>query len=108
MHCRPQGMRSFSATKVDIWAAGVTLYYMVEGSVPFKGQSVLARSPSCISFPLCGLCRQARGCAYEARAFPACALFVLLLTLHHTLFGCCRRHGGRSLLQNWPGHIQVI
>lgn len=33
-------MRSFSATKVDIWAAGVTLYYMVEGSVPFKGKSL--------------------------------------------------------------------
>mmetsp|Transcript_95493 Transcript_95493/g.154038 ORF Transcript_95493/g.154038 Transcript_95493/m.154038 type:complete len:405 (-) Transcript_95493:21-1235(-) len=34
------GERSFSATKVDIWAAGVTLYYMVEGSAPFKGDSV--------------------------------------------------------------------
>lgn len=35
-----QGQRSFSATKVDIWAAGVTLYYMVEGSAPFKGDTV--------------------------------------------------------------------
>ena len=34
------GNRSFSATKVDIWAAGVTLYYMVEGSAPFKGNTV--------------------------------------------------------------------
>lgn len=35
-----QGQRSFSATKVDIWAAGVTLYYMVEFTAPFKGDTV--------------------------------------------------------------------
>ena len=33
-----RGQRHFSATKVDIWAAGVTLYYMVEGNAPFKGR----------------------------------------------------------------------
>jgi len=35
-----QGNTSFSATKVDIWAAGVTLYVMVTAQSPFKGNSV--------------------------------------------------------------------
>mmetsp|Transcript_66155 Transcript_66155/g.137868 ORF Transcript_66155/g.137868 Transcript_66155/m.137868 type:complete len:430 (-) Transcript_66155:64-1353(-) len=35
-----QGTRSFSATKVDIWAAGVTLYVMVTASHPFAGDSI--------------------------------------------------------------------
>eukprot|EP00288_Rhodomonas_lens_P016868 CAMPEP_0177709994 /NCGR_PEP_ID=MMETSP0484_2-20121128/11097_1 /TAXON_ID=354590 /ORGANISM="Rhodomonas lens, Strain RHODO" /LENGTH=414 /DNA_ID=CAMNT_0019221643 /DNA_START=357 /DNA_END=1598 /DNA_ORIENTATION=- len=35
-----QGARSFSATKVDIWAAGVTLYVMVTATHPFTGDSM--------------------------------------------------------------------
>lgn len=107
MHCRPQGMRSFSATKVDIWAAGVTLYYMVEGSVPFKGQCWRALLPA-FRFLSADYVVRLGGVLVTLRLPRVRALFLLLLTLHHTLFGCCRRHGGRSLLQNWPGHIQVI
>mmetsp|Transcript_9744 Transcript_9744/g.19025 ORF Transcript_9744/g.19025 Transcript_9744/m.19025 type:complete len:428 (-) Transcript_9744:24-1307(-) len=35
-----QGARSFSATKVDIWAAGVTLFVMVTATHPFAGTSI--------------------------------------------------------------------
>mmetsp|Transcript_14279 Transcript_14279/g.35839 ORF Transcript_14279/g.35839 Transcript_14279/m.35839 type:complete len:394 (-) Transcript_14279:1-1182(-) len=34
------GSRSFKALKVDIWAAGVTLYVMATGRVPFAGDKI--------------------------------------------------------------------
>jgi len=34
-----RGSRSFSATKVDVWAAGVTLFVMATGSMPFGGET---------------------------------------------------------------------
>jgi len=34
------GCRSFKALKVDVWAAGVTLYVMATGRVPFPGETI--------------------------------------------------------------------
>jgi serine/threonine-protein kinase 11 len=36
------GKDSFSAFKVDIWAAGVTLYHFISGKYPFDGDSMFA------------------------------------------------------------------
>eukprot|EP00911_Craspedida_sp_UC1_P001966 UC1_evm1s1511 len=36
------GIDSFSGFKVDVWAAGVTLYNMVSGCYPFEGDSIYA------------------------------------------------------------------
>jgi len=66
--------------QVDIWAAGVTLYYMVEGQAPFQGETLdelyskigkgeyrcaLPRAPSMPAPACCAgaprLCAQRRG-----------------------------------------------
>lgn len=36
------GADSYSGTKVDVWALGVSVYYLLVGDVPFKGDSHLA------------------------------------------------------------------
>jgi len=50
-----KGPCGFSGTKIDIWAAGVTLYMMCTGSFPFEGTSVCALfdniSKACYKIP---------------------------------------------------------
>jgi serine/threonine-protein kinase 11 len=36
------GADSFDAAKIDVWAAGVTLYFMVTGRYPFSGENVFS------------------------------------------------------------------
>ena len=33
--------KKFDGYKVDVWAAGVTLYYMIFGKLPFTGKNVV-------------------------------------------------------------------
>lgn len=44
-----RGDTDYSGTKVDVWALGVTVYMLLSGSVPFKGDMLLALFDNIVS-----------------------------------------------------------